>query len=79
MAAPWVATLSDAVGSNDVQWLRVTSAGQTHDGGADVGPNLCTTELAMVNHMRWPDGVADKSGTDHEPAMLEFLREHPLR
>ena len=79
VAAPWVATLADAVGSNDVQWLRVTSAGQTHDGCADVGPNLCTTELAMVNHMRWPDGVADKSGTDHEPAMLEFLREHPLR
>jgi len=42
------------------------------------GPAVCTPALAYVNHLRWPDGVADGSGMDHEADMLAFLREHPL-
>ena len=38
----------------------------------------CTPIIGLINHMRWPDGVADGSGIDHEPAMLDFLREHQL-
>jgi hypothetical protein len=33
--------------------------------------------VGTVNHLRWPDGVADSSGRDWEPAMLDFLRLHP--
>jgi len=32
----------------------------------------------LLNHVRWPDGVADRSGLDHEPELLDFLRAHPL-
>ncbi|MEM6993584.1 MAG: hypothetical protein AAF721_23930 [Myxococcota bacterium] len=36
--------------------------------------------LCLVNHLRWPDGVYGVgSGIDNEPAMLDFLRDHPLR
>ncbi len=38
----------------------------------------CSATVGLINHMRWPDGVADGSNIDHEPAMLDFLREHPL-
>ena len=41
----------------------------------------CTTQaqsLCMVNHLRWPDGVyRNATGTDNEPVMLQFLRDHP--
>ncbi len=30
------------------------------------------------NHLRWPNGVDDGSGIDHEPAFLDSLRSHPL-
>ncbi len=34
----------------------------------------------LVNHLRWPDGDYDGGpGIDNEPAMLDFLRSHPLR
>jgi dienelactone hydrolase len=43
----------------------------------------CATSCPLVtgteNHLRWPDGVADRGGMDWEPAMLGFLRDHPLR
>ncbi len=38
----------------------------------------CGQLVALQNHVRWPDGVADGSGVDHERSMLEFLRQHPL-
>lgn len=42
----------------------------------------CTAEakaLCVVNHLRWPDGVYENgTGVDNEPALLGFLRDHPL-
>jgi len=38
----------------------------------------CAMMTALLQHIYWPDGVADRSGVDHEPEMLSFLREHPL-
>ena len=37
--------------------------------------------LSLVNHLRWPDGDYDNSGTffmDREPDMLQFLKSNPL-
>jgi poly(3-hydroxybutyrate) depolymerase len=33
--------------------------------------------IATLEHIAWPDGVADKSGTDYEPEMLRYLAAHP--
>lgn len=57
------------------QWVIVSGAGQLAGGCTPV--NSCTPTIGLVNHLRWPDGVAD-GGDDHEPAMLGFLRDHPL-
>ncbi len=49
----------------------------------DVGVNvascaaICLEAVGALNHLRWPDGVADKGGHDHEPAMLDFMRAFP--
>jgi hypothetical protein len=40
-------------------------------------PPQCTPAVSLLNHVRWPDGVADGSGIDHEPEMLDFLRARP--
>jgi hypothetical protein len=39
----------------------------------------CTLPQGQRNHARWPDGVGDVSGHDWEPALLDHLRDHPLR
>ena len=39
------------------------------------GPAWCGPATAALGHMCWPDGVADRSGSDHEADMLAFLRE----
>lgn len=41
--------------------------------------NSCHFLRAAIDHVRWPDGIGDKSGIDREVEMLAFLREHPLR
>jgi hypothetical protein len=38
----------------------------------------CSMMTAFLQHIFWPDGIADRSGIDHEPEMLAFLRDHPL-
>lgn len=38
----------------------------------------CALIGGLLNHVRWPDGVADASGNDYEPRMLGFLRDNPL-
>jgi poly(3-hydroxybutyrate) depolymerase len=75
VAETWVTTLREEIGSPEVLWRRVGGNGQTYDGCTPA--SLCTTTHAGINHLRWPNGVAD-GGEDHEPAMLDFLREHPL-
>ena len=40
-----------------------------------IGP-MCPMSAALLDHVRWPDGVADESGIDHESFMLDFLRTH---
>ncbi len=41
-------------------------------------PEDCSMVKAVFNHIRWPDGKSSLDSVDVEPAMLEFLRDHPL-
>jgi len=70
-----VTALRDEVGA-DVTWVRVDDDGVERGASAIAG--FCGPNRALLNHARWPDGVADGSGVDHEPRMLDFLRDHPL-
>lgn len=72
----WQGTLLGRMGNPNVLRLIVTGTGSST---ASCTPAAwCTGSAALLNHVRWPDGVADRSGVDHEPAMLDFLRAHPL-
>jgi len=71
---PWVAVLRTDVGA-DVTWQRIDDNGVPRAACAIAG--LCGTIRQITNHIRWPDGIADGSGRDHEPTMLDFLRDHP--
>jgi pimeloyl-ACP methyl ester carboxylesterase len=77
VVATWVSDLASRVKDPNVEWIRL-------DGAANIvsGCELalqCSPLEAALNHIRWPDGVADRSGIDHERKMLKFLRRHPLR
>jgi len=73
---PWVRDLATRVGNPNVSRRIV--------GGAGLAVRVCTPAplcapaSGLLNHVRWPDGVADGSGIDHEPDMLDFLRAYPL-
>lgn len=72
----WEATLRNRV-SNPNVWRRIVSGSGQTTASCTAAP-FCTNSMAVLNHVRWPDGIADSSGIDHEPAMLDFLRDHPL-
>lgn len=74
VAAPWIAALKDTIGSSEVQWRIIDDDAQT----VNACEESCGLLRALNNHMRWPDGVDDNSGIDHELDMLSFLRAHPL-
>jgi len=68
--------LPNKVNNPNALWRIVAGTGQqTNACSSNV---ICTPSIGLLNHLRWPDGVADGSGIDHEPAILEFLRAHPL-
>jgi pimeloyl-ACP methyl ester carboxylesterase len=76
IAGDWVRDLGAKVGDPNVVWRIVDSDGQRVARCAST--RQCRLGRGLLNHLRWPDGVADRSGIDHEPAMLNFLRDHPL-
>lgn len=71
----WIDDLRLKVGDQNVRRLIVSTSGVAVADCASVG---CSPELGLLNHVRWPNGVADRSGLDREPEMLGFLRDHPL-
>ncbi len=71
VVGPWMDDLQSRVGDDQVQRRIINGVGQTVDSCA--GPVLCGPVLATLGHVRWPDGVADGSGEDHEADMLGFL------
>ncbi len=72
----WVSDLSLKVGTPDVTWQIVTGLGQATN-RCTINA-LCSVAGALINHISWPDGVADGSGIDYEPAVLDALRARPL-
>ncbi|MBM4378511.1 MAG: hypothetical protein FJ086_04310 [Deltaproteobacteria bacterium] len=68
----WAARLRGELGGTVVD--RVVE----RDGTVGACDRFCIKAGAMLQHVQWPDGVADRSGVDHEPDMLGFLRGHPL-
>lgn len=77
----WETTLQNAVANPNVSRRIVSGTGQI--AASCTAAPFCTSNIALLNHLRWPDGIADKgiasgNGIDHEPAMLDFLRDHPL-
>ncbi len=63
----WMSALSEMVDNENVERVILDGRGRT----TNQCRRWCGTGLAFANHMNWP--------TDFEPAMLHFLREHPLR
>jgi pimeloyl-ACP methyl ester carboxylesterase len=73
IAETWIADLMSKVGSATVDWKLINTMGADAVQCAPAG--ACSSPIAVVNHLRWPDGVAD-GGSDHEPDMLNFLKGH---
>jgi len=69
----WMEDLASLVGDHDASWRIVDGFGQPAE--ACTGPALCGPAIATLGHVRWPDGIADGSGIDHEADMLAFLRQ----
>jgi hypothetical protein len=76
VVAPWMADLASKVKNPNAEWRIVTGLGTVTAQCTAVPP--CTVGAGTLNHLRWPNGVGDDSGIDHEPAMLDFLRDHAL-
>jgi predicted esterase len=72
----WMDSLKDKVENNNATWQIISIAGAEVD--SCTLASLCTYEVALINHINWPDGINDASGKDYEIKMLEFLRNHPL-
>ncbi len=71
----WVSDLATKVQNPNVEWLIVSGIGTVVNACSPIPP--CSVGGAVVNHVRWPQGIQDMSGIDHEPAMLDFLRQSP--
>ena len=76
VARTWFEDLATKVHDPNVEWTIVSGIGTVVAQCTPVPP--CSVAAATLNHLRWPNGVGDQSGIDHEPAMLDFLRQHPL-
>ena len=74
----WVSDLSTTVGTPTVQWLKIKGTGEIVT--TCMPASTCSNLVATLIHTEWPDGIAGTAGgtVDHEPAMLDFLRQHPL-
>lgn len=75
----FIETLRTTVGARDVTDVIVDGQGVERS----TCQAICTSAAATLQHIRWPDGVADDSGNDYEPRMLDcasyaaFFRSSP--
>jgi len=77
VVASWMRDVRVKVHDRNAVWLIVTGFGTLT--GSCTPSFFCSLSIAAINHLRWPDGVDDRSGIDREPAMLGFLAAHPWR
>jgi dienelactone hydrolase len=75
IVGPWVETLRTVMNNEQVEDVLIDSEGKRVERCMETPP--CTETIGLVNHVRWPDGVADR-GDDHQPTLFTFLRAHPL-
>jgi poly(3-hydroxybutyrate) depolymerase len=73
--ADWISTLQLTLGDPTVEDILVDGQGQQATACTPIPP--CSSDYATLNHLRWPDGVADQGHHDWELRMLSFLQEHP--
>jgi hypothetical protein len=73
----WMNDLASEVGDPNGSRRIVNGWGQ--EVAQCTGAAFCGPAVATVGHVRWPDGVADGSGVDHEADMLNFLRDQAAR
>lgn len=73
---PWIKSLRDEIGA-EVTWMRIDALGNLSSSCSSAA--LCMKSEALIGHFRWPDGIDDMGGQDHEPAMLQFLADHDIR
>ncbi len=78
IASAWIRTLRVEIESPNVTWSPISAAGAAVAEGTCAPANLCSPLRAALNHVKWPDGIADESGIDHESTMLAFMRANPL-
>jgi hypothetical protein len=75
----WVSTLKDKVRNPKAVYQLINDRGKPTD-SCDDGIR-CVSRFGirrgLMNHLHWPDGVANGGGRDWEVEMLEFLRDNP--
>jgi len=73
----WVVDLAGKVGIPNVTWGKLRG-GDIVNTGMPAGQRLGTVANAV--HAGSPDGIVVYAGgvVDHEPTLLEVVREHPL-
>lgn len=79
LMSAWVSDLGTKVGDPNVTWIKIRGNGDVVN--MCMPASQCTGTIALMVHMEWPDGIASTAGgvVDHEPDMLDFLRDHPLQ
>ena len=70
----WLGLLRGTIGATDVTELLLDHGGSSVSSCS----RFCTGIQAILDHLRWPDGIADGSDIDREPEMLRYLAAHPL-
>lgn len=70
----WLATMKALPGGDAVTDVMIDGSSAQVTSCA----TTCARADALLNHVRWPDGIADKSNHDWEPQMLDFLKAHAL-
>jgi hypothetical protein len=68
----WFSLLKSRVRDPAVALQLIDSAGRSTS-SCDDGIR-CVRRKGLINHLRWPDGVADGGGMDWENDMLDFLK-----
>lgn len=71
----WVGEVATKVQNPNYFWQRINASSQKVS--TCLTQSLCSYALGVVNHIHWPDGTNDNSGLDHEPELLNFLKNHP--
>ena len=71
-ASEWIANLKNKSENPNVKWQLIDESGNEVNKCTSI--SLCDINKATINHVRWPDGIADGGKKDWEPSMMNFLK-----